>query len=99
MVVWWGAEPSTGLLLWMLVGEGSPRTLHTPLSQGQLKPGKEREGLPDHAQKELPLNCPGRKPVTLVWTEAVQPSLGILLKKRLQNRKCKNEKTLPGHGV
>lgn len=95
MVVWWGAEPSTGLLLWVLVGEGSPRILHTPLSQGQLRPAKERKGgPPDHAQKELPLNCPGRKPVMLVWTGAVSTEFGILLKKRLQSRKCKEEKNL-----
>lgn len=83
MAVWRRAETSTGLPLRVLVGEGSPRGLHTPLSQGQLRPGKEREGgLPDHAQKELPRNCPGRKPVMLVWTGAVSTEFGNTVKEK-----------------
>ena len=43
-----------------------PRTLLTSLSHSPLRPGDKGEeeragGPPDHAQKELPLNCSGEE--------------------------------------
>lgn len=96
---WWGVEPSTGLLLWALGGEGSPRSLRTPGSQSaeaRARRGKEG-GLT--TSRKLPPSCPGRKPVVLVWTGACQPSLGALLKKRLQSRKWKEENKRPCQGT
>lgn len=43
---------------------------------------EREEGLPDHAQKELPLTALGRKPVMLVWTGAVLTQFGNIVKEK-----------------
>lgn len=69
-MVWVGAEPSTGLLWWVLVGGGEPKNLRSPSARAGC--GQGMKGKEDHlCPEELPPNCPGRKPVMLVWTGAV----------------------------
>lgn len=79
---------------WGWGGEGSPRSPRTPGSQSvEARARRGKEGCLTTSRK-LPLSCPGRKPVVLVWTGACQPSLGALLKKRLQSRKWKKQRDL-----
>lgn len=84
---------------WGWGGEGSPRSPRTPGSQSvEARARRGKEGCLTTSRK-LPLSCPGRKPVVLVWTGACQPSLGALLKKRLQSRKWKEETKRPCQGT